>query len=84
MNNEKATFAVFFGNRGFFPASLQAGARDDMSRVFHTLWQSTMPTPTLRASTTYGDEDLPCGHLRPGGHRQAALLADEQTEHSGL
>ncbi len=27
---KKSTFAVFFGNRGFFPASLIAGARQEM------------------------------------------------------
>ncbi len=27
------TFALFFGNRGFFPASLIAGARDELSRL---------------------------------------------------
>ncbi|MCC6445642.1 MAG: hypothetical protein IT210_19575 [Armatimonadetes bacterium] len=29
----KTTFALFFGNRGFFPASLIAGAREEMVRV---------------------------------------------------
>lgn len=29
----KSTFALFFGNRGFFPASLMAEAREELSRV---------------------------------------------------
>ncbi len=36
--------------------------------------EAIFTTPTLRASSTcgdedapYGDEDLPCGHLRPAG-----------------
>lgn len=29
---KKTTFALFFGNRGFFPASLIAGAREEMKR----------------------------------------------------
>jgi len=29
----KSTFALFFGNRGFFPGSLMAAAREEMSRV---------------------------------------------------
>ena len=29
----KSTFALFFGNRGFFPGSLMAGAREELSRV---------------------------------------------------
>lgn len=31
--SEKTRFALFFGNRGFFPASLQAGAREEMTRA---------------------------------------------------
>lgn len=34
---KKTTFAVFFGNRGFFPASLIAGAREDMQRELKAL-----------------------------------------------
>ncbi len=33
MNNQKTTFALFFGNRGFFPASLIAQAREELPRV---------------------------------------------------
>jgi len=30
---EKSTFALFFGNRGFFPASLMSEAREELSRL---------------------------------------------------
>ncbi len=33
MQNNKSTFALFFGNRGFFPASLIAEARIELPRV---------------------------------------------------
>jgi len=33
MKKEKLTFALFFGNRGFFPGELIAAAREDMQRV---------------------------------------------------
>jgi L-fucose isomerase-like protein len=35
MPNHKSTLALFFGNRGFFPASLIAQAREDLARVLH-------------------------------------------------
>ncbi len=37
MKQEKTTFAVFYGNRGFFPASLQASARKEMSAALKKL-----------------------------------------------
>ncbi|HUW31826.1 MAG TPA: hypothetical protein VM223_09460 [Planctomycetota bacterium] len=37
MKWNKSRFAVFFGNRGFFPASLQAGARREMADVLKKL-----------------------------------------------
>jgi L-fucose isomerase-like protein len=33
MSGQKTTFALFFGNRGFFPASLIAEAREELPRV---------------------------------------------------
>jgi L-fucose isomerase-like protein len=33
MTDKKTTFALFFGNRGFFPASLIAEAREELPRV---------------------------------------------------
>jgi L-fucose isomerase-like protein len=37
MVNQKTTFALFFGNRGFFPASLIVSAREEMARVLQGL-----------------------------------------------
>lgn len=37
MQNHKSRFALFFGNRGFFPASLIAGARQEMAAVLKSL-----------------------------------------------
>lgn len=34
---QKTTFALFFGNRGFFPASVIAGAREEMQRELAAL-----------------------------------------------
>jgi len=36
MNIHKSTFALFFGNRGFFPASLIAQAREDFPRLLRS------------------------------------------------
>ena len=33
MRKENVTFALFFGNRGFFPGELIAGARKEMIQV---------------------------------------------------
>ena len=52
MKNGKSTFAVFIGNRGFFPASLLAGARKEMLEVLAKLGH---PTIVLDAGATrYG------------------------------
>jgi L-fucose isomerase-like protein len=37
MQAAKSTFALFFGNRGFFPSSLMAGAREELPRVLKDL-----------------------------------------------
>ena len=40
--NKKSTFALFFGNRGFFPASLQAQARKEMPEILKKLGHKTL------------------------------------------
>lgn len=45
----KSTFAVFFGNRGFFPASLQAGARKEITQALKKLGHTVL---TLDAKAT--------------------------------
>jgi L-fucose isomerase-like protein len=37
MQNHKSRFALYFGNRGFFPGSLIAGARQEMETVLKSL-----------------------------------------------
>jgi L-fucose isomerase-like protein len=42
MKNGKSTFALFFGNRGFFPASLMDQAREELPRVLKELGHDTI------------------------------------------
>ncbi|MCY3020117.1 MAG: hypothetical protein NTW87_13955 [Planctomycetota bacterium] len=42
MKHDKTTFALFFGNRGLFPASLIASARDEMTRALDTQGHTTL------------------------------------------
>ncbi len=57
MENKKSTFAVFFGNRGFFPASLQTLAREELPRILNSLGYGTR---MLEAEATrYGAVETP-------------------------
>jgi len=49
MAAKKTTFALFFGNRGFFPASLMASARRELSRSLRKLGHKVI---TLDADAT--------------------------------
>jgi L-fucose isomerase-like protein len=40
--NDKSTFALFFGNRGFFPASLIVQARDELPRALKEMGHDTL------------------------------------------
>ena len=42
MTHKKSTFALFFGNRGFFPASSIAGARKEMRRVLRQMGHKSL------------------------------------------
>jgi L-fucose isomerase-like protein len=54
---EKTTFALFFGNRGVFPASLIAGAREEMAREVNALGHEViMLDPD---ATRYGAVETP-------------------------
>jgi L-fucose isomerase-like protein len=54
---KKTTFALFFGNRGFFPASLIASAREEMKRELNALgYDVLMLEPE---STRYGAVETP-------------------------
>ena len=52
MQHGKCTFALFFGNRGFFPASHVAGARKELVDVLKKLGHKTLIMP--EDATAYG------------------------------
>ncbi len=52
MNNGKSTFALFFGNRGFFPASLIAQAREELPRLLKAWGHDVLMLD--EAATRYG------------------------------
>jgi len=54
---KKTTFALFFGNRGFFPASLQASARKEMPEVLKGLGHKTIALPA--SATRHGAVETP-------------------------
>jgi L-fucose isomerase-like protein len=55
---KKTTFAVLFGNRGFFPASLQQEAREQVMGVLHAMGHETIALPT-DATERYGAVETP-------------------------
>jgi L-fucose isomerase-like protein len=54
---QKTTFALFFGNRGFFPASLIAGAREEMKRELNALGHDVLMLDA--DATRYGAVETP-------------------------
>jgi L-fucose isomerase-like protein len=54
---DKTTFALFFGNRGVFPASLIAGAREEMERELHALGHEVIMLDP--SATRYGAVETP-------------------------
>jgi L-fucose isomerase-like protein len=54
---KKTTFAIFFGNRGFFPASLIAGARQEMCRELNALGHEVLMLD--ENATRYGAVETP-------------------------
>lgn len=57
MTNGKSRFALFFGNRGFFPASLLAEAREELPKVLTELGHEVL---MLEADATrYGAVETP-------------------------
>ncbi|MEW5814599.1 MAG: hypothetical protein AB1798_04270 [Spirochaetota bacterium] len=57
MMEQKSRFALFFGNRGFFPASLQALARQELPEVLKSLGHDTIMLP--EGATRYGAVETP-------------------------
>ncbi len=59
MTTQKTTFALFFGNRSFFPASLQASARREMTQTLQKLGYKTIaldPRATRHGAVQTPDE----------------------------
>ncbi len=54
---KKTTFALFFGNRGFFPASLIAGAREEMRSALTALGHEVLMLDD--SATRYGAVETP-------------------------
>jgi L-fucose isomerase-like protein len=54
---KKTTFALFFGNRGFFPASLIAGAREEMQRELNAMGHDVLMLD--ESATRYGAVETP-------------------------
>ncbi|MHB1356889.1 MAG: L-fucose/L-arabinose isomerase family protein [Anaerolineae bacterium] len=77
MFSQKTTFALFFGNRGFFPGSLIAEARDTMTRVLQGLGHKVliMPADTTRYGAVETVEE---------GQKYAAFLSEHRGEYGGV
>ena len=57
INKEKTTFALFLGNRGFFPASLMDAAREELPAILKRLGHQTIMLP--RDATRNGAVETP-------------------------
>lgn len=73
----KTTFAVFFGNRGFFPSSLQASARQEMRKVLEGLGHKVLMLD--ENATRYGAVETP-----EEGRRYADFLQQHRGEFGGV
>lgn len=74
---EKTTFALFFGNRGFFPASLQASARKEMTSTLKKLGHKTIALP--QNETRYGAVETP-----EEGKKYARFLRQNHGKYGGV
>jgi len=72
MSARKTTFALFFGNRGFFPASLIAGAREELPRVLKEMGHGVLMLPA--DATRYGAVETP---------REGEVYAEFLRQHRG-
>jgi len=77
MNVEKTTFALFFGNRGFFPASLQKSAREEMSSVLKAMGHEVLTAPA--EATRHGAVETP-----QEGAVYAEFLAANRGKYGGV
>jgi len=73
----KSTFALFFGNRGFFPASHQLTARAEMADVLGRLGHKTLMLPA--EATQHGAVESPAE-----GRVYAEFLAQNRGQYDGV
>src|SRR5512136_1922952 len=77
MKKEKSTFALFFGNRGFFPESLIAIARKEVTETLKKLgYKSLMMDISL---TRYGAVET-----TEEGRKYAKFLSDNRGKFDGV
>ena len=74
---KKTTFALFFGNRGFFPESLIAGARKEMEKRIKQLGYDALMMP--RAETPHGAVESVAD-----GEKYSAWLATKRGQFDGV
>jgi L-fucose isomerase-like protein len=77
MKPQKSTFALFFGNRGFFPASLIAQARADLPRTLKSWGHDTLMLE--ESATRYGAVET-----RDEGERFANFLRQNHGKYDGV
>jgi L-fucose isomerase-like protein len=77
MNAPKTTFALFYGNRGFFPASLIAEARAELPRVLAAMGHRTIAMDP--AATRHGAVETPAE-----GRKFAAFLREHRGGFGGV
>jgi L-fucose isomerase-like protein len=77
MESAKTTFALFFGNRGFFPASLMAVARKELSQRLAALGHKTIMMDA--AATRHGAVETP-----EEGRRYARFLQQHRGQYGGV
>ncbi len=74
---EKTTYAVYYGNRGFFPASLMAGAQEELPRALRAMGHEVLELD--RKATRYGAVETP-----EEGRKFAAFLAANRGKFRGV
>ncbi len=77
MNTRKTAFALFIGNRGFFPASLLKSAREEMQAVLGKLGHETLVMP--EEATRHGAVETPAE-----GRLYADFLRQNQGKFGGV
>jgi L-fucose isomerase-like protein len=77
MTRKKTTFALFFGNRGFFPASLIAEAREELPRVLEEWGHDVLMFD--EEATRYGAVETP-----REGEKYANFLRENRGEFGGV